>query len=217
MKNKLIWYDSELKMLHSKLKETEKIEKKRQKLVSLLNESNILCSFLKQKLVDLKVLQEVIGREEVAFKQRRLSYLDGNITESLQYIFPRKSLYAKTSCNFDRKNTKLHLSLVDKKGYVRPTYLTEGKFAQQLISFTAAKSCTKLLGKNKLYLDEAFSNSSEDNLLKMQKLLQESVNEGFQIILISQSNLLFSDIPHHQIILDSSGGEFVDSVKYIDF
>lgn len=116
MKNKLIWYDSELKMLHSKLKETEKIEKKKTKLVSLLNESNILCSFLKQKLVDLKVLQEVIGREEVAFKQRRLSYLDGNITESLQYIFPRKSLYAKTSCNFDRKNTKLHLSLVDKKG-----------------------------------------------------------------------------------------------------
>jgi hypothetical protein len=217
MKNKLIWYDSELKMLHSKLRETEKVEMKRQKLLSLLNESSTLLSFLKQRLLDFRVLQEIVGKEEVSFKQRRLSYLDGNITENLQYIFPKKSLYAKTSCNFDRKNMKLHLSLVDTKGYIRPAYLTEGKFAQQLISFTAAKSCTKLLGKDKLYLDEAFSNSSEDNLLKMQKLLQESVNEGFQIILISQSNLLFSDISHHEIVLNSSNGEFIDSVKYVDF
>lgn len=217
MKNKLIWYDSELKMLRSKLKEAEKLETQRQKLVSLLEESNTLLLFLKQRLVDLRVLQEITGKEEIAFKQRRLCYLDGNITESLQYIFPKKSLYAKTSCNFDRRNTKLHLSLVDKKGYVRPTYLTEGKFAQQLISFTAAKSCAKLLGKNKLYLDEAFSNSSEDNLLKMQKLLQESINDGFQLVLISQSHLLFSDISHHEIILSSSCGEFVDSVEYNDF
>ena len=57
MKNKLIWYDSELKMLHSKLRETEKVEMKRQKLLSLLNESSTLLSFLKQRLLDFRVLQ----------------------------------------------------------------------------------------------------------------------------------------------------------------
>ena len=142
MQNKLVWYDSELKMLHSKLEETVKNEVKRQKLTTLLEESKELIQFLKQRLLDLRVLQEVVGKEEVAFKQRRLGYLDGNITESLQYIFPKKSLYAKTSCNFDRKNTKLHLSLVDARGYTRPTYLTEGKFAQQLISYNEEKSCS---------------------------------------------------------------------------
>ena len=92
MQNKLVWYDSELKMLHSKLEETVKNEVKRQKLTTLLEESKELIQFLKQRLLDLRVLQEVVGKEEVAFKQRRLGYLDGNITESLQYIFPKKSL-----------------------------------------------------------------------------------------------------------------------------
>lgn len=199
------------------LAEARKMEERRKVILSLMLESDALVEYLTTLTIDLRVLKEIVKREEAAFKRRRLSYLDGSITEKLSYIFPKKNLCARTECNFERNNTKLRLSLVDEKGNVRPPYLTEGKFAQQLISFAAAQSCTKLLGRNKLYLDEAFSNASEDNLIKMQELLKTCVEDGFQIILISQSPLLFSDIKRHEIILKSQDGQFIDSVVYQDY
>jgi hypothetical protein len=190
---------------------------KRQQLLSIASDGDALLAYVDQLLVDLKVIQQVTRREEIAFKQRRLGYIDGIITEGLAYIFPAKHLVARTECNFQRNNTKLQLSIIDSRGNVRPPFLTEGKFAQQLISFMAASAAITLLGKNILYLDESFSNASEDNLGKMQSLLRACIDGGNQVFMIAQSPLAFADLARREIHLMSNDGIFVDKVEYEDW
>lgn len=195
--------------------------KKDAKKVSVLKAASSntldLHESMKQRLVDLKLLQKIVKAEEIAFKERRLNFISGSITEQLEYIFPKKGLRANVSCNFERNNMRLRLTLSDPENSARPPYLTEGKFAQQLISFSAAAACTSLLSRNILYLDESFSNASQDNLEKTQHLLKSHVDKGFQIILISQSSVLFNDLPRREIHLISDDGKFVNSVEYKDF
>lgn len=179
--------------------------------------SERLIETVTNRIQDLKLLQSIVKQEEVAFKERRLDYIAGSITEQLDYIFPKKDLKAYIDCNFERNNMKLRLLLLDNGENYRPPYLTEGKFAQQLISFSSAAACTTLLGKNILYLDESFSNGSQDNLDKTQKLLKSHVDKGFQIILISQSSVLFNDLPRREIHLVSDDGKFVNKVEYKDY
>lgn len=216
VKRRLSLFDVALGVMKSKLEEARKVEGKRQQLLELVKESDLVVSYLAEILEDLKVLNTVVGKEEVAFKKRRLAFLESSITDQLDSIFPKKKLHVAIDCNFDRYKTKLRLNIVDSNNNVRPPSKTEGKLAQQLISVTSAYGCVKLLGKNILYMDEPFSNSSEDNLIKLQKLLNRFVVEGFQVILIAQSPLLFADIERRLILLRSRNGIVVDHVDYQD-
>lgn len=217
MANLLNSYDANTKLASIRLKEAEVNLEKYQKVKSMRNTLDLLMEDCENKLTDLKILKQIIKKEEIAFKERRLAYISGKITEQLDYIFTEKGLRSEITCNFERNNMKLKLGLVDDSGVVRPPYLTEGKFAQQLISFSAAAACTELLGKNILYLDESFSNASQDNLEKTQKILNSHREKGFQIVLISQSSVLFNDLPRREIHLHSEDGKYVSRVEYKDF
>jgi len=203
-----------LGVLKMKLEEAKKTEAKRLYLADLIEQSNALLFYLKDTLEDFKILHTVVCREEIAFKRRRLGFLEECLTKQMSIIFPKKRLRASIACDFNRRKTKLRLNIADSNNNLRPPSKTEGKLAQQLISVTSAYGCLKLLGKNILYMDEPFSNSSEDNLIKLQALLDSFVNEGFQVILISQSPLLFTDIERRLIMLRSINGVVVDRVEY---
>lgn len=209
-------FEGLLGLKKAKLAEAKQIEIKRTQLIHLLEESNAILEFLNSQVLNFKLLNEIVNTEERSFKERRLGFLEGCLTSQMEYIFPKKKLRAKINCNFNRNKMKLRLNIVDPAGHVRPPSKTEGKLNQQLISVTAAYGCTKLLNKNILYMDEPFSNSSEDNLIKLQKMLNQFVEEGFQLILISQSPLLFADMSRRVIKLRSSNGVLVDRIEHED-
>lgn len=215
--NKMNEYTTFCSLTKFKLEEAEKNVVKQHRLINAKTTLDLLTEDCTNKLTDLRVLKQIVKREEIAFKERRLAYIAGKITEQLDYIFPAKGLRSEINCNFERNNMKLKLALVDGSNNVRPPYLTEGKFAQQLISFSAAAACTELLGKNILYLDESFSNASQDNLERTQSVLQSHRDKGFQIILISQSSVLFNDLPRREIHLHSTDSKFVTEVEYKDY
>jgi DNA repair exonuclease SbcCD ATPase subunit len=210
-------FDAKVRSLKVSLNLSEELIKKRDMIQDRLNEAKSLRRDLELLKTEMKVITRVVRDEEVRFKEKRLRFVDDNITERLDIIFPSKGLVAETHCDFNHLQTKLRLYLKDRFGNLRPPYVTEGKGAQQLISFTAAESTLRLLGKNILYLDEAFSNASGETLEKIQPMLQKSVEDGFQLIVVSHSDEIYSNLSRREIHLESYDGEFVGNVVIKDF
>lgn len=139
--------------------------------------------------------------EDNAFKKRRISYLDQLITEELFKVFPEEGYLAHVSCDFKNRSNKAHLILTDSAKNVRMPSMTEGKLCQYLISFSATTGAVKGLGKNNLYVDEAFGASDPDNLVKVGKMLKQTVEGGMQVVLISQNSILYQDVPRREFRL----------------
>ena len=217
VRSKLDLIDRRINSLRYKLEVATKSNARQQKLSILQRDTAQLVNELSSVLRDNKQLGVLIGTEEVAYKERRLGFIDGKITERLKDIFPTRDLVAHTDCDFKRFQTKLRLYLKDVWGNKRPPFITEGKGAQQLISYTAAESSLSLLGNNKIYLDEAFSNASEVTQSKIQLILGKSISDGFQIILISHSPLIYQDLPRREFHFESDSQGFVKHISQVDY
>ena len=200
----------------AQLKTALKLDKKRNSLKVLLDDAESVIEDLKSMMQMSHRVGIAVGQEEVNYKQRRLNIVDNNITARLDAIFPKKGLIAFSDCDFKRNQTRLKLYLKDSSGNLRPPYITEGDGAQQLISYTAAESCLELLNHNKMYLDEAFCRASEQTLLQVQDILKNSVTNGFQIIMISHSSLVYNDVPRREIRLVTDG-RYVTRIDEVDF
>lgn len=105
----------------------------------------------------------------------------------------RQGFKAEITCDFKRGNNKASLRLIDRAGNVHLPYLSEGKLCQYLISFATTIGVVKGLNTQTVYVDEAFGVSSKANLPKIGEILQESINDGLQVILISQSTVIDGD------------------------
>ena len=103
--------------------------------------------------------------------------------------------------DYSRNNQRVKLTLVDPSGEERNPRMSEGMMLQQLISFSSAVGLTECMNGNKIYMDEAFSASSPENLTKVSALLQTLIDRDFQIILIEQEDDIYKDLPRREIRL----------------
>lgn len=169
-------------------------------------------------LLKLEQLKKIIDKEDASFRERRITFLSEHITQELLKIFPAEGYTAKIDVDFLRGNGTATLTLIDKYGVERIPEITEGKLCQYLISFAATVGAVKGLGTNNIYVDEAFGVSSTDNLPKIGDMLNATVEEGMQLVLISQNAGLYSDIPRREICLElNSITDSAEVVEVIDF
>ena len=173
------------------------IEQLRQKEADLID----LISSVSTYRDNLHTLNAIVQKEDNAFKERRIGYLNDEITENLLRIFPSKGFTARIDCDLKRGTGKASLKLIDKEGRVHIPYISEGKLCQYLISFAATIGAIKGLETNTIYIDEAFGVASADNLPKIGKILQDAISKDLQIILISQNASLYEEIPHRVLSL----------------
>lgn len=173
-------------------KRIEKIQKKLDYVNTLQNSVNTYLS-------NLRYLLKVVNVEEVSFRERRLAYLNENVTEALAQIFPEEHFTAYIDCNTTRGKNYAQLVLKDRDGIERMPFIQEGKMCQYLISFAVIKGVTAALGSNNIYVDEAFGAASSDNIQKVGPILKELADNGTQIILVSQNASLYENIPHREI------------------
>lgn len=173
----------------------EKLVTKRDSLASIVSE-------LKQYIATLKKVNAAIDTEDHQYKNRRLDYLNELITESLAKIFPDDLLEARVECDFNRTNT-VTLSLYDKYGNVLEPYMCSGKLQQYLISFASVAGIAAGLGKHNLYVDEAFGVAAPEILGEIGKVVQQNVENGTQVVIISQNPGLYQDLPRHEIHLQT--------------
>lgn len=148
----------------------------------------------------LNQLKRVIIKEDDSYKERRLSYVNGVVTDALAQIFPEESVTAIINCDFVRKDS-VSLELHSDNEMILDPEMNEGKLMQYLISFSAVSAITKALGSNTLYVDEAFGVSEPERLPKIGKILGEKA-KNTQIILVSQNAGLYEDEPYRLFHLE---------------
>lgn len=174
------------------------------------------------QLNSLKKLETIITKESDSFRERRVTYLDDQITDALSVIFPEKDFKAKIQYDFKYGSSKAYLRLKDRKGNNRSPFVTEGKLCQYTIGFISTVSTVVGLGASIIFIDEAFGVSSKKNLPKIGEMIQSYADTGLQFIIISQSSDLYADIPRREIHLELEKGisqdyDKVALTKVIDF
>ena len=154
---------------------------------------------IRDYLRTLSLLKDYINHENTLFRNGRISFLNKIITDRLDEIFPDECLEARISYNDKNRSSKADLRLYDGVGNQRKPSISEGKFCQYLIGYTAVEGIIQSVGKNIIYIDEAFGVASERNLAYVGEMLAKSAKSGIQIILVSQKSELYSGIPHREI------------------
>lgn len=193
-------YEIQLNNMRLDLERSKEANKQIKKLRSRESYAKLLMENIDNYLNKLKFLKKVIIVEETNFRERRIDYINTNITEALLKIFPEENFTASVDCDIYRGKSYAQLVLRDPSGNERLPHIQEGKMCQYLISFAAVKGVTTALGSDVIYIDEAFGAASSDNIQKMGPILNEIVESGVQIILVSQNSNLYSNVPHREII-----------------
>lgn len=156
---------------------------------------------LKQYVNLLEIFITACTTEDNAYRERRKEYMTSYIDENLNIIFPDEGFRSKLEFDYKYKSQMVALTLIDKFGIERMPRLSEGMMLQQLISFSASIGLAECMGKNKIFMDEAFSASSPENLTKVGRLVEHLISKGFQLIVIEQKDDIYKDIPRREIHL----------------
>lgn len=182
----------ELRLAEDRSAKYEKLQSDLEKLQSLNTDINTLKNIFSMFL-------KILATEDNAFKKKRLRYLEAYIDRNLEIIFPNEGFKSKIYFDYSYNKQKVALYLIDRYGKVRIPSVCEGSLLQQLIGFSAAVGIVECLGANKLFMDEAFSASSMENLTKISALLKKLIEEDFQILIIEQKNDIFKDLTRREI------------------
>ena len=209
------FYDSLLAKKEAEVLAAEENNKRRDILETEKAKTERLLGELERYRERLSVLKAAVEHENDRFHTRRLEFLNDTITESVAKIFPQMGLTAKVYCDFNRRN-KTRMSLFDKHGREHLPRVCQGKLMQYLISFAAVAGITKGLGMSSLYVDEAFGAGAEAILPEVGSVVQAQVDEGMQVVLVSQHSDLYSMLPRHVIKLQTDLDEDCVTVREED-
>lgn len=182
------------RVINERLEELRRKQKEVEDLLSMV----ITVRTLYEQYKDLCI------KEENDYKRRRKMFIEDYISDNLRLIFEDEILVAKIEENKKNGYNRVELNVIDEQGNVRNPSITEGQFCQQLIALSAVVATVHNAKANKIYVDEAFSMASPDNLVKVSGILDKIRREGVQCIIISQHAELYRDITRREITLDYS-------------
>lgn len=203
-----------LDLLHSEIERAQYVNESRKKLLAEKATLEELIGDTTKYVNTLKVVQSRIVKENDDFKTRRLNLLNMEITNSLAKVLPEKQFRADVKCDFNRKD-RVITTLTDASGKEFSPSISNGKLVQYLTTFSGISGIVKALGIKNLYVDEAFGVSSQNKLPIVGEYIQSLIQQGIQIILVSQNSLLYCDLPRREFRLryeSSLGYSVLESV-----
>lgn len=170
-----------------------------------LNELECLCDRAEQYTDSLKLVEAAVIKEIHDYQIRKIDYLNDLITKAISRIFPQRKVRAELKSDFSRTD-KVSLLLYDDMDNMFIPYVCEGKLMQYLISVSAVAAITKSLSCSNIFIDEAFGVARMDHLEDLGDLLQSFVDEGLQVVVISQNPALYNSLKRHEIHLKTVDG-----------
>lgn len=194
------YYESLIYQKTAELERAKINNQQREKLLASRNETAELLRDIIEYQGDLKRFFEAVNTEDREFKNRRITFINGLITEALSIIFPEDSFRAELRCDFYRKSD-VSLVLLDRNGNEMIPDVCSGKLQQYLITFAAISGIARGLGVNNLFVDEAFGVAALDILGDIGVIIGELVKNGMQIIMIAQNPAVYQDIPRREIVM----------------
>lgn len=211
-------YRNQLATLRGKIETAQFVNDSRQRLLARKSEIEQLVSDTRVYLDTLRLIQSRCIKENDDFKTRRLNLLNVEITDALEKVLPDKKFVVNVRCDFNRKQ-RVVTTLTDAEGNEFSPKMSNGKLVQYLTTFSGVSCLVKALGIKSLYVDEAFGASSMNNLPIVGDYVKELVDEGIQVVLVSQNPSLYDGVARREICLAPVVGErrsVVTEVKDFD-
>lgn len=143
------------------------------------------------------------------YQQGRIKFIEDSLEEVISELFPNSNFRPRIRYTHYRNEIRSELVLIDQQGYERFPRITEGGFMKQLIGFSSAIKVLELVGSKTFYLDEAFSNASATKKEQMANIISKCLDNGLQLILISQSPECYDSLPRREFILDTKNNRCV--------
>lgn len=166
----------------------------------------------------LKMLDLSITTEESKWRDRVLEMLASEIVTDLAFVYPADGYQVKLSTRVLRG--KIHISATVTSTFARdfPGRIkgTQGRLFQQVVSFAGLIGVMDLLGIKTIYVDEAFSGSAKKNVKKLNRLLMELKNRGFNLVIIAQDLTMAEGIPANRMFLSRSVDNKTTIVQEVD-
>ena len=172
------------------------------KIASVLENSNKQYKETESKLLQQKERSESLGSlfsllhalekdikvGEKEWRDWAVKDLENNINTCLAIVFPddKYCIHLDVSTKYGKVRlfTSVTSNCVQDKLTIKGT---QGRLFQQTVTFGAILAFMKFVGTNTIYIDEAFSGTSQSNWDKVEALLQYALNNGANIVMISQN------------------------------
>lgn len=136
------------------------------------------------------------------YRESRIGYLEQEIENNLAYLIPEENFRVKIefSSRDGVENANLYIM---KKGGTRWSLpkARNGRFIRQIISFTAMYTINRLRGSKTIFSDEALASADKKNLLNLKPMLDNLIDDGFQIVVIEHKPELYQTLDRREFKL----------------
>lgn len=137
----------------------------------------------------LHVLARLIMDQEKQWQEKVLRGLEAEIMEELSFVYPNDGYKVQLSSRILRGKIHIEASVSSHftDSLAGDIEDTQGGLFQQIVSFAALVGIMQIYCVNTIYIDEAFSDASPENVDKLNSLLCHLESRGINIILIAQN------------------------------
>ena len=147
----------------------------------------------------LKRSKQIIANSEKEWRDAITQLLEAEINKNLTLIFPADNSHI--SLDYEVVRNKIHLKpRISSKDFEKIKIdKSQGRLLTQVASASAVIAIMKLQGINTIYIDEAFSGSSKENLEKIGGMIAEILNDNINLVMIVQHSNIAANLPDAHI------------------
>lgn len=167
----------------------------------ILNERYIIKGKIVQTKDAVSRLRDISISTAKRYRQTRLGILTKEIERNLELLLPEENFKVKIDFRSikDRYYADLYVSKSGGEWFLPKAQ--NGKFIQQIISFSAMYSVNKMRGCKVIFSDESLSSADKKSLTEIKPLLEELLSEGFQLVIIEHKEEMYKGICRKENLL----------------
>lgn len=197
-------YAERLKLLKRAYSRAERENNLYQECVAQIAELKRKKEYIESLMIATKNLNTVIAKEEQVWREAVLRFLEAEIAEYLDFVYPNDGYCVQLSTRLLRGKLTVEASVRSYCSGVIPGSVSDsqGRLFQQIVSFAALLGIMKILGVNTVYIDEAFSGCSKGNMMQVNAILERVRAKGFNLVLIAQDSTLAQNIAGNILLLE---------------
>ena len=150
---------------------------------------------------NVRALVDTITVSEKQWRTAILSIIECEISKYLSFIYPEDNYNICLDCSIKYGKIKVNAT-VSSNSFNSLKVTTQGRLFKQIVSLATVSSIMKLKGIKTIYLDEAFSGASKENMALMGRIIAEMVSDGMKLVLIVKHEYLIpGNVNWHSIYL----------------
>lgn len=180
------------------------IDNSNKEYLRLIEETNIAekkIQSLTTLLANIKTLLNAVTVSEKQWRESILSIIECEIYRYISIVYPVDDYSISLSCSVKYGKIKIQAS-VSSLNFENLKIESQGRLFKQIVSLAAVVAIMRLKGINTVYVDEAFSGASRENMPIVGSLITELINEGLNMIIIVQNeDIIPGTIGWHSLFL----------------